>query len=185
LWLAMNGIPSICTDLYGPSAEAIRKHRKYGVSEIIQYKALDAMNIEYQEFLNIICFKSVLGGIGRDDNITKQSVAIHQMYTALKPGGELWFAENLIASPLHRYLRKKYVPWGNSWRYRYIEIEEMKKFLAPFSDVKMKTIGFLGGFGRTEIQRYLFGHIDRLGFDNLFPDSWRYIVIGVAKKHVG
>jgi hypothetical protein len=102
------------------------------------------------------------------------------MHKALKPGGELFFAENLIASPLHQFCRNRFVRWGSTWRY--VSIQEMQQFLGGFSEVQYSTIGFAGAFGRSERQRDLLGRIDRLFFDRAVPEGWRYIIVGIAKK---
>jgi hypothetical protein len=48
--------------------------------------------------------------------------------------------------------------------------------------VKYTTVGFLGSFGRTARQRSLLGEIDNIICDIIVPESWRYIIIGIAKK---
>jgi hypothetical protein len=102
------------------------------------------------------------------------------MHRALKPGGELFYAENLTASPAHKFLRRKFVRWGTNWRY--VSIFEMKEFLSPFSSESHATFGFTGAFGRTESQRNCLGFLDQTIFDRLVPDKWNYIIAGVAKK---
>ncbi len=47
LWLALNGMEVLCTDVESPSNQAIEKHAKYKVSDKIQYAALDALYIPY------------------------------------------------------------------------------------------------------------------------------------------
>ena len=129
LWAASNGIKVLCSDLEYPS-KAIEKNRYYNVSHLIEYAALDALSIpDYNKF-DIVIFKSVLGGIGRQNNRTDQAKAIKEIYKCLREGGELWFAENLVASPFHQVLRRRYVKWGNSWRY--VTIQEMREFLLLF-----------------------------------------------------
>ncbi len=180
LWSAMNGMHVLCTDIEGPSSEAVEKHRRYGVGERVTYAPLDAMAIPYTNQFDVVMFKSVLGGIGRLDHKEHQQSAILGMYRSLRDGGELWFAENLRASPCHQYLRKRYVDWGERWRY--VSIPEMKEFLSVFSSVQYTTVGFLGTFGRSARQRTVLGTLDRLGADRLVAESWRYILIGIANK---
>jgi len=105
---------------------------------------------------------------------------MHQIHDALRPGGELWFAENIAGSPLHGFARRHFVPWGKSWRYP--RIDEMLEFASMFSTVKYRTVGVLGAFGRTGRQRALLGRLDQAICDRLVPESWRYIMVGVAKK---
>ncbi|MET0752297.1 MAG: class I SAM-dependent methyltransferase [Pyrinomonadaceae bacterium] len=190
LWLASKGAKVVCSDMNGPREEAKQRHRDGGVSGSIEYEAIDAANIPYEEHFDIIVFKSVLGAIGSSGDITEglgsggdknlQAKAIREMHKALKTGGELFFAENLVASPVHVFFRQKMVKWGAMWRY--VTIEEMKEFLSPFSEVKLQTNGFAGTFGRTETQRNLLGRFDRIFFDRVMPDSWKYIISGVARK---
>lgn len=103
-----------------------------------------------------------------------------EIYKALKPRGKLLFAENLIASPFHQRLRKRFVNWGSSWRY--VSIEEMKEFLKDFSSCDIKTTGVLGVLGRNESQRSLPATIDKLILNKLCPDKWKYICYGIADK---
>jgi len=60
-----------------------------------------------------------------------QRKAFEQMHKALKPGGQLLFAENLLASSMHQNLRNKFVTWAESWRY--VSLDEMHDFLKIFS----------------------------------------------------
>jgi SAM-dependent methyltransferase len=180
LWLALNGCKVICSDVVIPTNQATQIHKKYGVDNKIKYEIIDATNIPYQGCFDIIVFKSILGGIGRNNNIDKQINTINQIYKALKTGGKLFFAENILSSPIHQYLRKKYVNWGENWRY--ISVEEMKEFLKPFSGFDYITNGFLGAMGRNEFQRKFLGQIDKMIFNLIIPESWKYIMIGIAKK---
>jgi ubiquinone/menaquinone biosynthesis C-methylase UbiE len=180
LWAALNGMKVLCTDLQGTSKEAIEKHKKFGVSHLVEYEALNALSIPYSDKFDVVFFKSVLGGIGSFNNKANQVKAINEIYKSLKKGGELWFAENLKASPLHRFARRLLVERVNSWRY--VTIPEMKEFLSVFSEVEYRTAGFLSVFGINSFQRSVLGKIDRIIADKLVPKSWRYIIIGVARK---
>ncbi len=180
LWMALKGYNVICTDLNKPSINAYALHEKYKVSDMIKYDAIDVTNIPYSNHFDIIMFKSVLGGVGRDNNKGLQMKAINEIYRALKPGGALLFAENCRGSALHQFLRRKFMNWGQSWRY--ITIEKMKEFLMPFSYFKYITVGFLGCLGRNEKQRMLLAKMDKIMFNNFIPERWKYIIIGVALK---
>jgi SAM-dependent methyltransferase len=180
LWLALKGSRVKCTDLNIPTEQAVEKHKKYAVSHLIEYEAVDAMNIPYDGQFDIVLFKSVLGGIGWNNNVQNQKKAIDQIYYALKPGGELFFVENLIGSPLHRFVRIHFVKWGRQWRY--VSINEMKNYLLPFSEVKYECSGVLGAFGRNERQRCYLGKADRFIVNKIIPDEWKYIISGIAVK---
>jgi SAM-dependent methyltransferase len=178
LWLAgQEGARVTCSDIHGPQSVAVDKHNARGVSSLINYEALDATAIPYEEKFDVIVFKSMLGGIPTRE---LQARAIHGMHKALKRGGELFFAENLAASPAHKFFRRKFVKWGKLWRY--VTIEEMQEFLSPFSSVNTRAMGFAGTFGRSEKQRNALAVFDEILLNRLMPRRWRYILLGVAKK---
>jgi SAM-dependent methyltransferase len=188
LWAALQGMNVLCTDLDSVSDKAVQKHHRHGLADRIKYAAVDAMNIPYTAKFDVVLFKSVLGGVGGIGGVmTKENQVktIQEIYRSLKPGGELWFAENLVASPLHQFFRNqfrrnKYKAWGMDWRY--ITIPEMHEFLADFSDISYTTTGLMGCFGRTPWQWSLLGNLDQAIAARMVPESWRYITIGVARK---
>lgn len=177
LWMALQGARVTCSDVNGPQQEAINKHKSKGVSHLIKYESLDATDIPYTNKFDVIFFKSTLGAInGRE----LQAKAINEMHKALKAGGELFFAENLAASAMHAFFRRRFVKWGEMWRY--VSIEEMNEFLSPFSTISTCAVGFAGTFGRSERQRNALGVVDKLLFDHVMPKQWKYILLGVARK---
>lgn len=180
LWLALKGHRVVCSDLTSPAHRAARLHAKYGVAELIEYAAIDATNIPDRARFDIIAFKSILGGIGRHDDRARQQCAIDEMFDALKPGGVLLFAENLRASPAHRFLRTKFVGWGKSWRY--VTLAEMRELLSKFAQVEMRATGVIGAWGRTEHERNLLARVDQVVLNRLCPDEWKYLVYGLAVK---
>lgn len=180
LWLALKGIQATCSDLEIVEETASILHEKYAVRNLVIYQDIDATNIPYEYHFDVIVFKSIIGGIGSNDNLEAQREAFKQIHKALKPGGKLLFAENMVASPLHLFFRKRFVNWGNRWRY--VSLDEMHDFLKVFSQVKFKTTGFMATFGRSESQRKFLSFFDRIFFNYLTPKSWRYIGYGVAVK---
>lgn len=180
LWLALKEKDVVCSDLKDVQKSAENLHIRHNVTSRIIYQDIDATNIPYENYFDIIVFKSIVGGIGRNDKHENQQQVFKEIYKALKPGGKLLFAENLIASPFHQQLRKRFVNWGNSWRY--VSIEEMKDFLKDFSSFKIHTTGVLGTFGRNEIQRNLLSTVDELILNKVCPNNWKYIAYGVAEK---
>jgi SAM-dependent methyltransferase len=180
LWMALKGVEVICSDLENVKQSAQKLHLQYNVSDRIRYQDIDATQIPYENHFDVIVFKSILGGIGRDDNFAIQKKVIEEIYKALKPGGKLLFAENLIASPIHRRLRKRFTNWGESWRY--LSIEEMNVLLSRFSSYEMKMTGISATFGRTEAQRNFLSRIDEIVLNRISPDKWKYICYGVAVK---
>ena len=179
LWLALKGARVVCTDLRGATAEARALHRKYNVEHLISYAALDATSIPFAGHFDLIVFKSVLGDIGRGGRRELQDRAVREMHRALRPGGELWFAENLTGSALHR-LARKFIRRGSLWRY--VSLDEIGQFLSPFDRHACRTTGFLAVFGRDGLPRNLLGALDRALFNRVVPRRWRYVVIGTAKK---
>jgi SAM-dependent methyltransferase len=180
LWLALKSKTMVCSDLNDVQLTAEKLHLRYNISSLIKYQNIDATDIPYENYFDIIVFKSIIGGIGRNDNYEIQQRVFKEIYKALKPGGKLLFAENLIASPFHQRLRKRFVSWGSSWRY--VSITEMEEFLKVFSTYEIKTNGVLGTFGRNENQRNLLSAIDELILNKVCPDSWKYIIYGIAEK---
>lgn len=177
IWMAMQGARVTCSDVNGPLDEAVNKHVAKGVSNLFKYESLDATDIPYTNKFDVVFFKSMLGAINSRE---LQAKAISEMHKALKPGGELFFAENLTASAMHKYFRRRFVKWGKLWRY--VSIEEMNEFLSPFSTVSTCAVGFAGTLGRSEWQRNALGVADKLFFNHVTPEQWKYILLGVARK---
>ena len=180
LWLALKGKTTLCSDLKDVKITAEPLHLRHDVTSFIDYQDIDASNIPYENHFDLIVFKSIIGGIGRNDNYEIQQKVFKEIHKALKPGGKLLFAENLIASPFHQQLRKRFVNWGSSWRY--VSLPEMEELLQDFSYAQIKTTGVLGTFGRNESQRNFLSTIDQVLLNRVFPDSWKYIGYGMAAK---
>lgn len=180
LWLALKGVETVCSDLENTEATAQALHERHKVTKLIKYQDIDATNIPYENHFDVIVFKSIVGGIGRDNNIAMQRKVFEQMHKALKPNGKLLFAENLIASPLHQRLRKRFIKWGDSWRY--VSITEMNDFLKIFSSYKVEATGFLGALGRSESQRQMLAKADKAILNSVVPNNWKYISYGIAVK---
>lgn len=178
LYFAKKGANVICSDLdYPKDAETF--HKKYGLNNIIKYTSINALNIPYDNYFDIICFKSVMGGVSRNGKNENKKSMVNQIYKALKQGGYLVFAENLEGSILHKMSRKLFVKWGQSWNY--LKITELNDLFKDFSEFHYKIYGFLGAFGRNENQRNILGTLDCF-VTNIVPPKWRYIVFGVAIK---
>jgi SAM-dependent methyltransferase len=180
LWLALKGIPTICSDLQNSEKTASALHQKYNVNHLITYHDVDATAIPYKNHFDVIVFKSILGGIGYGNNIKAQEQTFNAIYEALKPGGKLLFAENLAASPFHRFFRKKFVKWGNDWRYP--SMDELETWLSKFSKKEFVCKGVWSTFGRTEKQRKFFSVADQILFNYITPKQHRYIVFAYAVK---
>lgn len=181
LWLALKGMEVVCSDIDGAELRASPLHKKYDVVSRIRYLEIDATDIPFQDHFDIVVFKSVLGAVGYGDRRDRQQRAIDQIFKALKPGGKLLFAENLKSTPLHGWLRR-HVVRGYAADWRYVTLQEMRTFLKQFSLCRMHTTGLIALAGRTETQRRLLALLDGSMFDLLVPETWRYIVYGVATK---
>jgi len=180
LWLASKGKQIICSDLKDVKSTAEKLHIYHNVSSLIYYQDIDATNIPYENHFDIIMFKSIIGGIGKNDNLEIQKKVFKEIHKALKPGGKLLFAENLIASSLHQQLRSQFVNWGSSWRY--LTVNELDRFLVGFSTVNIHTTGILSALGRNEFQRSFLYYLDEFIFNKICPNNWKYISYGIAVK---
>jgi SAM-dependent methyltransferase len=180
LWLALRGHHVVCSDLEDNSAIAAPLHSRYGVSDRIEYAAIDATAIPFENHFDVVAFKSMLGGVAWNGDAQRQVAALRSIHRALKPGGTLLFAENLRGSAMHRFLRKHLVKWNAVWRY--VTIDEMLSYLAPFSNVQYETTGFFGLCGRTPAASSALGKIDGAVFDRIVAPQSRYIIYGVARK---
>jgi SAM-dependent methyltransferase len=172
LWLGLKGNTVVCSDLRDVKNTAENLHLKYDLPPLVTYQDIDATNIPYENYFDIIVFKSIIGGIGKGNNLEMQKKVFEEILKALKPGGKLLFAENLSASPVHQSIRKKFVTWASYWRY--ISTSELKYFLNDFSHFEIKTTGVLATFGRNELQRFYLSKIDDLLLNRICPRRWRY-----------
>lgn len=170
----------VCTDLGGPSQTAVDRHERYLVSGRVEHCDVDVTRMPFRDQFDVVIFKSVLGGIGGAGGSEGQRQAVAQMHAALRPGGVLLFAENMVSSPIHGLLRRRFVTWGDRWLY--VDLPSLAAFLAPFERVELNTAGFLGAVGRTDNQRRILGSLDSLVGDWVVPRSWNYIAFGAAFK---
>lgn len=180
LYLAAQGMKVICSDIEDVTDKASPLLNKYGVGDLVSFGVIDATEIPYENYFDVVVFKSIIGGIGRNEKKELQQRTFDSIHKALKPGGYLLFAENLVGSPLHAFMRKKFVRWGNEWRY--VNVGELHEFLGKFSSHTIKTSGFASAFGRSEIQRNLLSYTDSMLFNHVMPPSWQYVAFGVAVK---
>lgn len=165
------------TDLNGITEEGKEIHKKYKVNKFIEYKNADVLQLPFDEnTFDIVGFKSVLGGL-RDRS--KQFIAVNEIYRVLKPGGVLYFAENLTSSKIHQFLRQRFVRWGNSWMY--LDYEKKDELFAKFKSAEFSSYGFLGILGFNKILRNLFSWFDKIVMP-IIPSNKRYILFGKCIK---
>jgi SAM-dependent methyltransferase len=178
LWLALQGHDVLCSNFANTVGQASPLHERYGVTSIA-YEDIDATRIPYENEFDLIIFKSVLGGVGSD--FATQQRAVRGMLAALKPGGRLFYAENLRGTWLHRAARAiAYRLRGSSWRF--VSVPEMHTMLGEFESHELRTTGSLALFGVTEGQRNWLARLDDAFANRLTPSRWRYVSFGVATK---
>jgi hypothetical protein len=180
LWLALQGSTVLCTTQGGVSDRVRRLHQRYGVADRVAYDNLDVLQLSECESFDVVAFKSVLGGIGTGGFFERQRQAVHRLHRALKPGGNLLFAENLIGTRAHTAFRSRFGAGKDYWRYP--TIPEMDLLLEPFTAVSYTTAGFLGAWGANDAQRRLTGAVDAFLCRHLVPSQWQYVIVGVAIK---
>ncbi len=180
LYLALKGINTICSDYIDCELTAKPLHDKHNVNTFISYEVINALDIPYENHFDVIAFKSILGGIGRNDNLDNIRTTISQIYKALKPGGVLIFAENLAASPIHMFLRKRFTNWSDYWRY--VTPNELSQLLGDFSKFELKTTGVIAVFGTNEKLRNYLSYMDDLILNRITNDKYKYISYGYAIK---
>jgi SAM-dependent methyltransferase len=183
LWLAAQGCNVTCSDLEPPSASKVALHRAYGVSGLVEYSCEDAVNLSLRNVYDLIVTKSVVGGIGQGDRFDLQQRAVMRMHDALRPGGELWLAENAVGTRLHAAVRRRHgaaVRAGVAWRY--LSLDEAGVLLAPFSSHEATTFATAAALGRTEWQRRALSLADAAILDRIGPPRWRYIFAATATK---
>jgi len=177
LWLASKGHNVVCSDKVKPGPGVIKFHQSYDLPGNISYEAIDATRNPYSERFDVVVFKSVLPLIWRHSGSEGVCQTIKGLHQSMKPGGRLLFAENLYATKLHMFCRKRLLRRAG----RYVTAAEMRDLMLPFCKCDLTFAGFLGAFGRTEAQRQVLGKLDQL-IVPILPTHWRYIVIGVAEK---
>lgn len=179
LWLASKEHHVICNDIRPVNDEVVQYHKQFNYTGKITYESFDAVNIPYENKFDVIILKSVLGGVGREGKDERIEMTIKEIHKALKPGGLFLFAENLKATKFHSFFRKNFVHWAKDWNY--MKKTQFEKYMEIFSELSIKTTGFLGAFGFNERSKKFLGKIDSVVFNRL-PASCHYIVYGYAKK---
>ncbi|WP_316748973.1 class I SAM-dependent methyltransferase [Pedobacter gandavensis] len=177
LWLSLHHNKVLCTDLMEPKEAARNIHQKYHCHPNIEYLAMDATSIPFENHFDIVAFKSILGGISQNGRNEYKLKTLNEIHKALKPGGKLLFAENLEASMLHKILRKNF----GTPDWNYVRLDEIEDIFQSYKSVNFTTVGFLGCLGRNETQRNILGRIDGK-IEKMIPGKMHYILIGVAEK---
>ena len=117
LWLALKGKNVTCSDLFNaPEFRREALHASYDLHGTITYADVDATALSFREEYDLVVLKSVLGGVRPASKETSQSV-VDGIFRALRPGGIFLFAENLVGSKAHQFIRKVCAPQGYRWRH--------------------------------------------------------------------
>ena len=185
LFFANKGHLVTCSGLNKPNEELISVHQKYNCHTSIAYKAIDATNIPDIEKFDIVCFKSMLGGICRGNNQNKAKDVFRQIHKVLKPNGHLVFAENLGSTWIHMAFRNKFgsTIGDKSGNWYFFSLNELINLIKKdYEVVDYSTAGFLGCFGRNEWQKNLLGFLDKNILDFIIPKKWNYIFFSFFKK---
>lgn len=183
LLAAIEGFEVVCTDLAHPRASAEPLHKKHQLADRISYAALDitdpaALSQHIGQY-DLVMFKSILGGIGRNGRDDLQRATLANMRTLLKPGGVLCFAENLEGTALHRYFRRRFTRWGSEWNYPSLPKLHAMMHEAGL-EIEATTTGVTACFGRSKAQRNALAKFDSGLANSLTPARWKYIVYGTA-----
>ncbi len=179
LWAACKGAKEIICSTYGNVINVTREiHRDYNI-DFIKYSDVNALDIPYENEFDLIMFKSMLGGIARE-NFSYNQLVLKNCAKALKAGGLLIFAENLTSTYFHSFFRKKI----KKMTWHYYELNELENEIKKIEDleiIKHKEFGFIACFGINEKQRIMLGKLDSM-LEKLCPDKWKYIQFWIIKK---
>ena len=182
LYFAMLGCEVICSDYQWINSDKKKAaedlHKKYHVDDRITYQDIDATDIPFENEFDIIYFKSILGGIGRKGDSELISWIFDQIYKALKPGGKLYYVENLRGTKLLQRFRSRFsTAYKNGWTY--LDEDDLARLEGEFTPIERHTFGCLACIGPTETIRRILGRIDIL-LEKIVKD--RYIISCVLQK---
>jgi 2-polyprenyl-3-methyl-5-hydroxy-6-metoxy-1,4-benzoquinol methylase len=183
LWLASQGAIVTASADVDYSADMNRFLDRYTLSGSVDFELIDVGAIPYTEQFDVVCMKSVLGGIGPGRHLDDQQAALNSIAASLKPGGKVLFVENMEATKFHMALRQRWGAARNQWHY--YNFDQLEKLIAGagLKSSQLGSTGFFGTLGRSEFQKRVLGWIDGV-ICPLLPRSWHYIGYGVAHKPV-
>jgi len=175
-WAANQNANVVCSDILPIDRYAFNKFGKLKNGSI-RYEIIDALKIPYKDYFDFVIFKSVLGGIGRNNNLEAIFSVMTQIRKSLKHDGQCLFIENMKGTPIHHLIRNKYGAGKNGWYYP--TINDFINLSKEFSSIQYKTFGLLGSTGKHHLP--IRTRIDRK-IDQLVPNHWNYIFAGIFSK---
>jgi SAM-dependent methyltransferase len=171
-----------CTDVDLSTSTAVALHGRHGVGDLMTYREADAKDLPFDDgIFDFVVFKSVLGVVGAKGQKHFQAKAVREIARVLKPGGRLFFAENLQGSGLHRLARLCFVPWARAWTY--LTLRELGDLLREaFATQEIRSTGLTSAFIlKPEFLRSGFAMVDS-SLLRWAPASWNYVAYGHAVK---
>lgn len=172
IWAAHQNGNVICSDILPINSDVKKKISKIKNGKI-RFEKINALSIPYEDHFDFIVFKSILGGIGRDNNFKAIENVMAQIHLSLKKGGECLFIENMYGTYFHHNLRMIYGAGKNKWYYP--TLNEFNNLSSVFSKAQYQTFGFFGSTGKPLLN--IRQNIDK-GIDQFIPPSWKYIYAG-------
>ena len=158
-------------------------HKKYNLD--VTYSKKSILDLKSVEQYDIICFKSVIGGVLGHNNGDEAMLKniFKQLHTALKPNGMLIFSENLTGSKMIQFLRSVFLKRTHFWVYQsQSTLEKMTQMQGQEFLIEVaKTNGVIGVLGRIYYLQKMLGLFDNILF-LIVPKKWHYIYHGIYKK---
>ena len=175
-----------CTLGYYPlpkdSPEHFLKNMDLELDGTVNVIPLNIFEMPFNEEFDIVCMKSVLGGISKLNDCDNWSKGIDAAWEAVKPGGYLALAENVRGTFMHDYMRKNYRKNSKPWNYfspnKYInKVQSLGKY-------KWKTFGFLSftDLGIKRLGTWLYA-IDCILFEWFIPNNNRVVISLIVQKN--
>ena len=166
----------ICSDILAIDQQ-VKAKNKYLKKGNIEFEIIDALSIPYTNYFDYVIFKSVLGGIGRNNNYDAILTVMKQIKKCLRNNGECLFIENMKSTIFHHLIRKQFGAGKNGWYYP--SIRDFVQLSKQFSSAKYRTFGLFGSTGKPFLTSRKM--IDKK-IDQYVPEKWNYIYAGIYKK---
>lgn len=172
-----------CTASYYQDAKGVEEYtsmisRDFALKIATCY--LDIFNPQQTKKFDIICMKSVLGGLCRHENFVQLNLVLKNIFSLLKPGGYLYLMENCSGTSLHSKLRNYLGAGKNNWHY--FKVEKLIDELQNYGRVRFQTFGFFGFADyKIEALNKIASVSDRF-IERFVPQNSRVILSSVIQK---